>query len=607
MNTDDNATGQPKPILIFDGDCTFCRYWVDYWEKITRSQVEYKPYQDVAANYPSIPLDAFKEAVQYVTPNGQVASGAEASFLTLSHAPGKGGWLWVYRHVPGFAFIAEKSYTFISTHRSFFYSVSRLLWGNPLEPASYNLVSWLFLRGLGLLFFFAFFSFGLQALGLIGSQGIIPVANLVNAAGSQLGLERYWLLPMVFWLNASDLMIQLTCWCGAILALLLVFNIYPRLCLLLMYVLYLSLIVAGQTFMTFQWDLFLLEAGVIAIFLVSYTTAGIWLLRWLLFRFILAAGLVKLLSGDNNWWNCSALSYHFFTQPLPTPIAWYAQQLPTDLLCTVAFLVLFIELVLPFFIFLPRRLRFIAAYGILCMQIGITVTGNYNFFNLQTMLLCLVLFDDAALRHLLPASFSRFIARKSPTAVPGKFLGYLTYIFAVFTIFFSIIQFQLRFTGHTFAPALWIQQQVSPLQLVNTYGPFAVMTTNRMEIIIEGSDDEIHWREYEFKYKPGDVYQRPPWNIPHQPRLDWQMWFAALSAPRNNPWFYSFLQRLLENSPTVTALLKTNPFPDQPPKYVRALFYEYQFTTPKEKSKTGAWWTRKLIQFYLPSIHLQEH
>src|SRR5208282_2813749 len=283
-----------------------------------------------------------------------------------------------------------------------------LLWGRDYGPPQFDLVSFLFLRLFGLIYLSAFVSFGVQAQGLIGSHGILPLAELVNAVAGRVGAERFYLMPMVFWWNASDWAIQSACWTGAGLSLLVVFNLMPRLSLLLLYILYLSLLYAGQAFMTYQWDTFLLEAGFLALLLSFTTTPGIWLLRWLLFRFMFMSGVVKLLSGDPNWWNLTALSYHFLTQPLPTPLAWYVAHLPPVALKIATGSTFLVELFLPFLIFCPRRLRFCAAFGILLLQSCILITGNYNWFNLQTMLLCLLLFDDAALRTLLP---QRLIAR----------------------------------------------------------------------------------------------------------------------------------------------------------------------------------------------------
>jgi predicted DCC family thiol-disulfide oxidoreductase YuxK len=327
-NAAETPVARARPLLVYDGDCGFCGYSVRYWKKLTGDRVDYRPYQEMAAQYPAIPIADFQRAVQFIAPGGHRSSAAEASFLTLSHAPGKGFWLALYRRLPGFAIISELVYAFIAVHRPAFYRVSVLLWGSNPEPPRYDLVSFLFLRLFGLIYLSAFISFGVQAQGLIGSHGILPVADLVDAVASSYGPERFFLMPMVFWLDASDFAIQAVCWAGAGLSILLVFNLLPRLSLFLLYVLYLSLFYGGQTFMNFQWDTFLLETGFIALLLSFATTPGIWLLRWLLFRFIFMSGVVKLLSGDPTWWNLSAFSYHFLTQPLPTPLAWYAAQLP---------------------------------------------------------------------------------------------------------------------------------------------------------------------------------------------------------------------------------------------------------------------------------------
>ena len=593
----------PRPMLVYDADCEFCVYWARYWRKLTGETVNYRPYQEVADRHPDIPLADFQLGVQYLTGEGRRASAAEASFLTLSHAPGKRFWLSLYKRIPGFAAVSEWTYAFIAAHRSAFYRVSLMLWGREYEPPRYEVASFLFQRLFGLIYLSAFISFGVQALGLIGSHGILPLSELVDAIGSRAGTGRFYVMPMLFWVNASDLTIQAVCWAGAGLSLLLVFNVLPRVCLFLLFVLYLSLLYGGQTFMSYQWDTFLLEAGFLALLLSLARRPGIWLLRWLLFRFMFMSGVVKLLSGDPNWWNLSALSYHFFSQPLPTPVAWYAAHLPPSVLRFGTGALFFVELALPFLIFCPRRLRFGAAFGILLLQGCILITGNYNWFNLQTMLLCLLLFDDAAFKKVLPRPLVNVLsARKERRSRKG--VSRLVVAVAVLLVFCSLVEMDTRFGGTPPAFARTVDQLIEPLRLVSSYGLFAVMTTERNEIVIEGSRDGVEWREYAFRYKPGDVTRRPPWNIPHQPRLDWQMWFAALDDPRRVPWFAHFLERLLRNEPAVTALLERNPFADAPPQYIRAQFYAYTFTGGQEKSK-GVWWQRRLLGLYFPEAQLK--
>jgi predicted DCC family thiol-disulfide oxidoreductase YuxK len=592
----------PPPLLVFDADCGFCVYWARYWQKLTGDAVNYQPYQQVASQYPQIPLADFQRAVQYIA-GDRVASAAEASFLTLSHAHGQGFWLTLHRRLPGFATIAEWIYVFIAAHRSAFYRVSLFLWGREHEPPRYDLVSWVFLRLLGLIYLAAFVSFGVQALGLIGSQGILPIAGLVKLIGSSAGVERFFVMPMLFWINASDLAIRLVCWGGAGFSLLLIFNVLPRVCLLALYVLYLSLLYGGQTFMSFQWDTFLLETGFLSLLLSFAQKPGIWLLRWLLFRFMFMSGVVKLLSGDAHWWNLSALSYHFYTQPLPTPLAWYAAHWQPSVLKVLTAGVFFVELLLPFLIFCPRRLRFLAAFGILLLQSCILITGNYNWFNLQTMLLCLLLFDDAALRKCLPQRLVRALSQRIRQR-SSKPVSIVVGAWGVLLVFLSLVEMSMRFGGNPPTAVRYIDQLIEPMRMTSSYGLFAVMTTERNEIIIEGSDDGTEWREYEFRYKPGDVTRRPQWNIPHQPRLDWQMWFAALDEPRRLNWFAHFLERLLQNEPSVTGLLEKNPFAARAPQYIRAEFYGYTFSSGEELDK-GLWWQRRSVGSYFPVVRLK--
>ena len=594
-----------RPLLIYDGDCGFCGYWARYWHRLTGEAVQYRPYQEVASQYPQITRADFQRAVQYVAPGGQRASAAEASFLTLSHARGKGFWLWLYRRVPGFAPAAEAAYAFVATHRPAFYRVSLLLWGKDNEPPRYELVSFVFLRLFGLIYFSAFASFAVQAQGLIGSHGILPLTALVDAVTRNAGIERFFLMPMVFWWNASDLAIQAVCWAGCALSLFVVLNLLPRLSLVLLYVLYLSLLYAGQVFMNYQWDVFLLETGFLALILAFAQRTGIWLLRWLLFRFMLMSGVVKLLSGDPAWWNLSALSYHFLTQPLPTPLAWYAAQLPPGVLRFATAATFFIELGLPVLIFLPRRLRYCAAFGFLLLQVCILITGNYNWFNLQTILLCLTLLDDRTLRCLLPRRLRGWLPLPAPTDSPPRLWARAAVAaLALLIVFDSLVHMQLRFGGRPPPAALAVDALIEPLHIVSAYGLFAVMTTERDEIVIEGSDDGILWHEYEFRYKPGALTRRPPWNIPHQPRLDWQMWFAALEDPHRVGWFPRFLEKLLQNDPAVTALLAKNPFADRPPQYLRAKFYDYTYTNAQQQAQ-GQWWDRRLLGYYFPPVGLR--
>lgn len=598
---------ESRPVLIYDGDCGICRNWVGYWRALTGARVEYRPYQEAAADYPQIPLEAFRRAIQFIEPDGRVYSGAAATFRVLCFAPGRGGWWWLYRHLPGFAPATERAYDFFGRHRGLLDRSTRLLWGPALEPAGYTLPSWLFLRLLGLIYAAAFASLGVQVVGLVGSTGILPLEPHLREIHGQLGGAAYSLVPTLFWLDAGDSALLAGTIAGMTLGLLVSLGIAVRAALVGLFGLYLSYTYAGQVFMEFQWDLLLLEAGFLAIFLTGRSRIVVWLYRWLAFRYLFMAGAAKLLSGDASWHSLAALDYHFETQPLPSPLAWYAAQLPHWLLAAGTAAALAIEVAIVFLIFAPRRLRAAAAWAILAFQVSIMLTGNFNFFNLLTMLLCLFLFDDAALRRTLPARVVERIERLAATApAAGRSASLIAAVLALIVVPPGINHLWRLHSADDLPLAGALARFVGPWLIVNPYGLFANMTTERLEIVVEGSADGQSWREYRFRYKPGDVARRPSWNIPHQPRLDWQMWFAALESPAPPRWFGMFMQRLLEGSPAVRSLLASTPFPERPPKYVRAMLYEYRFADPAMRAQTGQWWDRRLVGHYFPQVGLED-
>jgi len=332
------------------------------------------------------------------------------------------------------------------------------------------------------------------------------------------------------------------------------------------------------------------------------------LFQWLLFRLMFAAGFVKLTSGDPNWRNLSALDFHFFTQPLPNPGAYYAAHLPHSVLACCTALVFFIELVCPFLFFCRRSLRHFAAALTILLQLLIILTGNFAFFNILTIGLALFLFED----DLLLARVSNKIryvyeGRRLELQKTVKLSWPIAFFFFLSAAMGTSDIFSRLFGAETVPlPLRELRSLSAPLRLVNSYGLFALMTTERNEIVIEGSEDGKNWQPYRFRYKPQDVLAPLPICAPHQPRLDWQMWFAALSNARSNPWFISFLARLAENSPTVTKLLEKNPFPNKPPSFLRALLYRYEFTRLSEKEISGAWWKRTLSGTYVPAVKFQK-
>ncbi len=593
-----------KPLLIYDGDCAFCVYWINYWQKLTADTVCYQPYQIAAQDFPDIPLERFRGSIQLVERDGCVSEGAQASFRVLYHG-GKPLCLWVYKQIPGVAPLAERLYRFIAARRGSAFTLSKLLWGPHREPVSYRCASWFFLRFIGLIYAAAFASFASQAQGLVGEQGILPLQPYLTRAQEYLGAAAYWRLPTLFWLDASDLSLRAVCLAGLAAALLVALSVAQRLCLVLCFALYLSLFYAGQEFMSFQWDLLLLESGFLAILLPLHSPLIPFLFRWLLFRLMFLSGCVKLLSHDPSWASLNALHYHFETQPLPTWVAWYAHQLPGELLRFAVLLTLVVELAIPFLYFCARRPRLLAAAATVLFQIVILMTGNYNFFNLLTLTLCLFLLEDRDLKCLWPQRFTnKLLTFTQSKPGPGARAGLA--VLAGFILLTSLAQLLPSGAGVVGRFATVLGVPVEPFRIVNSYGLFAVMTTMRPEIIIEGSLDGKVWVPYEFRYKPGELRRRPGWNIPHQPRLDWQMWFAALDEEGRNPWFSDLLFRLLQNQAEVVSLLANNPFASAAPRFTRAQLYRYAFADARARAN-GQWWVRRLEGMYYPMTSLKDY
>ncbi len=588
-----------RPLLIYDGDCEFCRYCVDYARAITGAAIDYRPLQQAASAFPVFSEQDYRASIRLLEPDGSTCAGAAAAFRTLELGGGNRGWSRLYRASPAFAAVAEWTYHRVAQHRAGVYRVCRGLFGPVLRPARVDLTCWIFLRLLALVYLAAFGSLAAQAPGLIGDQGILPSADFLRAVAAEFGPERFALFPSLLWLDASTATILSLCLAGCGLSLCLLFDRGTRWVLPCLYLLYLSLYHGGQRFLSYQWDILLLECGVLAMFLPAFPRLGAWLYRWLLFRFMLQSGLVKLLSGDPTWRDYSALSYHFETQPLPGRLAWYANQLPdTVLQAGVAFTFL-VELIVPFLILMPRRPRQLAAVLIAFFQLAILGTGNYNFFNLLTLCLCLLLLDDQCLRSRASSISVRDTGSAGRAAAWSQWLAGIAC-----AVYLGLSVLLLGFTGNRAVPGptsrallFWSQ----PWHLANGYGLFAVMTTERREIVFEGSRDGESWLAYELPYKPGDPHRAPGWAIPHQPRLDWQLWFAALQAPSQNAWVGRVTGGLLRDSGPITALFEHNPFPEAPPQYVRASLYRYHFTTGAERRQTGAWWRREYLGEYWPT------
>ncbi|HEX4441303.1 MAG TPA: lipase maturation factor family protein [Thermoanaerobaculia bacterium] len=601
------ASPPAQPLGVFDGDCGFCRLWVARWRAMSGGAVDYAPSQEVGERYPEIPKEAFRRAFQLILPDGRVFEGAEAALAASSRRLDRGVLVRAYRAVPGLAPLLDLAYRTIAAHRSRAMRLTRVLWGRSVERPTYAAATSLFIRLLGLCYLAAFVSFWVQADGLVGDRGILPIRELLEWVRARTGAERYWLLPTLSWIAPGNGGLHAICAAGVAASIALIAGVLPALAAAGAWLCYLSVSCSGQLFLEFQWDLLLLETGLLAVFLVSPRRVLLrsgeaprplarFLLVWLLFRLILSSGIVKLTSGDPTWRNLTALRYHYWTQPLPTWTAWYVHWQPW--LATVSCVVMFaVELGAPLLYFAPARLRRIGAAATIALQLAIAATGNYAFFNLLTVSLAVLLLDDAAFPRRWSAA-----ARRAP-ADRGWPRAILVPV-AVLTLAASAVPFlaSLGAVSAIPAPLVAVYRLAAPLRSTNGYGLFAVMTTSRPEIVIEASADGETWKPYAFRDKPDDPTKRPGFVAPHQPRLDWQLWFAALGSYRENEWVMALLERLLEADPDVLRLFAASPFGAAPPRAVRALLYDYRFTTPEERTRTGAWWTRELRGLYAPAV-----
>ena len=616
-----------RPLMIWDGDCHFCRLWIERWRVLSKGRVDFVTSQEAAANYPEIPAEQFQQAVVLIVPDGTVLTGAEAVFRSFAYRSLHRWRARCYEGVPGLAAVSEFAYRIIAHHRSAASAITRILWGNDVRPPTYFWARRWFLRLLGLVYLIAFLSLWVQVDGLVGADGVLPVAGFFSTAHERLGSGAFSVFPTLCWLNSSNAFLHFLCGGGVLLSRLLIAGLAPALCLLGLFASYLSLTIAGQTFLSFQWDILLLETGFLAIFLAPWRLwpgksaeppvprVALFLLKLVLFKLMLMSGVVKLTSGDDCWWNLTALDYHYWSQPLPTVFAWFFDQHPEWFKKFSVGFCLFTEIVVPFFLWKPRRIRLVAAGLLIVLQLAIALTGNYCFFNLLAIALCLLLIDDASwcrqrdgnVEGRAPASPASQELRppiRNAWLRPQIVCAWIVFLMtAPLNAWLMFSAFKPE--AEAPRPIAWLYGYVEPLRIANGYGLFRVMTKDRREIVIEGSADGIDWLPYEFRWKPGEVNHAPGWCAPHQPRLDWQMWFAALGSPQRNPWFVRLAACLLENKRDVVRLLARNPFPDKPPRYIRASFYRYRFTTAAERRETGAWWKRQELGEYLPPVSLR--
>ena len=504
----------------------------------------------------------------------------------------------------------------------------------------------LFLRVLGVIFLIAFLSLLSQVTLLFGSQGLLPAQPYLAAIRAT---HRLLDAPTVFWVNCSDTMLRAVALTGAVLSFGLIFNRAPRYCLLAVWALYLSFVTIGQDFLSFQWDNLLLESAFFTLFVTpsgwrpknppTPAPFAIFLMQWLVFRLHFESGAAKLLTGDPTWRDLTAMVSYYETAPLPTWLGWYTHQMPLWAHKLCALFTFVVELVVPFFMWGPRRLRMPAFLLMIAMQLSVILTANYGFFNYLTMALCLFVLDDGHLEWLAERLGRRLqrLSQNSQTtdwettdnrrkplsalaldllsvrllSVVRRVLGQplrpplprrssllsrcVGALLLIILLPVSVVPFLPFLNGTAYRETLPVRRVLNAFRSINAYHLFASMTLIRREPVIEGSDDGEHWETYEFRYKPGDPDRAPAFVAPHQPRVDFQLWFLLLGGRASAPYFDTLLARLLEAPSVVAPLFARDPFPQRPPAFVRLAVYRYRFTDAATRRKTGAWWSRELL------------
>jgi hypothetical protein len=468
--------------------------------------------------------------------------------------------------------------------------------------AEYWLTRWLLQRTLAGVYLVAFAVAVNQFKPLLGTRGLLPVPYYVANT-------NFWNSPSLFYLHYSDGFATALSWLGVLLAAAAMTGLSERFGTPvsmavwgMLWLCYLSIVNVGQTFYGFGWETLLLEAGFLAVFLGSRDTAPpvivIWLFRWLLFRLMFGAGLIKL-RGDPCWRDLTCLVYHYQSQPMPNPLSWYFNRLPRWIDKGGVLFNHLAELVAPFGYLLPWRwIRGTAGIITVVFQLTLILSGNLSWLNWLTIVIAISCFDDRMLARLIPAHAGMLHSLAAPHQIAVGLLTLLVFVLSVRPVMNMISAGQL------------MNASFEPLHLVNTYGAFGSISRTRYEVAVEGTTDSTitassEWREYQFKAKPGDVSRRPPVVAPYHLRLDWLMWFAALSPSYADPWFLPLVGRLLQNDRATLGLMSGNPFRDQAPVWVRARLYDYRFTTPAEHKATGQWWERTFVREYLSPVSLQ--
>ncbi len=486
----------------------------------------------------------------------------------------------------------------------------------PPSPArgAYWLTRFVLLRWLGLVYLFAFFAAARQLVPLVGAHGLTPASLFIDRARDNLGSSwaGFTELPMLFWFWDSDTALRVVPWIGVALAGAMVAGYCNSISLAVMWVLYESIVHVGQEWYGYGWEIQLLETGFLAIFLVPLLDPRpfpsrapplpvIWLFRWLIVRIMLGSALIKL-RGDACWTDLTALYFFFETQPIPNPLSRWFHFLPHLVLQIGVLLCFAAELIAPWFAFWPRAGRLGAGVVMVGFQLVLISSGNLSFFNWLTIVPALACFDDHFLRWVLPPILVERAAEAQTSA--RRSLGVIITSWALVAV---VGLLSIAPVLNLLSPHQRMNTSFDPLELVNTYGAFGSVGKDRPTIIFEGTNSPdpataTDWKEYIFAAAPCAL-DRPPVQIaPYQPHLDWQLWFAAMATPREYPWTLNLVWKLLHNDPATLGLFARdgNPFPDHPPRFIRAVYYQYHFAPPGNPEHT--YWTRERLGLWLPAL-----
>ncbi len=478
------------------------------------------------------------------------------------------------------------------------------------KSSNYWLTRFVFLRLLGFVYGIAFLSLALQVVPLVGEKGLLPAKNLLESIGSHhtSSINAFIAWPTLFWIHLSDNALLFCAWLGVFLSLLVIVGFANAPLMSILWFLYLSFVHIGQLWYGYGWEIQLLETGFLAIFFVPFLDGRpfpksppplqiIWLLRWLTLRIYLGAGLIKL-RGDACWKELTCLFYHYETQPIPNPISQYIHFLPQSIHKIGVLWNHFVELIVPFFVFWSRRWRIVAGIILASFQIVLIISGNLSFLNWITLVAVIGCFDDTFFKKILPKSIIKKAEYAATHAKKSKAQVIITLI-----LFIIISLLSISVILNLIGPSQIMNTSFNRLHLVNTYGAFGSVGKERLELIVEGTTDEYidqttEWKEYEFKAKPGNISRTLPFIAPYQPRIDWQIWFAAMSTPQQYPWVIHLVWKLLHNDPETITLIEKNPFQEKPPQFIRVSLYKYEFLSPAEKEV----WKRTYKGEWLPPL-----